>query len=336
MRDYGKVYTAFWTSEDVLAMSEDERTLALYLLTCPHGNMLGCFRLPNAYASDDLKWDMERVSKGFSGLVAKGYIYRCERSFWLVIKRYLKWNQFENPNVGKAAGKLFDTLGAPTTVKACLAAALRDFAPTFPTSILDNFEAENEPFRNPSVLSPETGAVAVTGTRAETGAEDTSAKIAAAAPDDSDLVDAVLESVEESKERREKRRATEADEKCARWCFGLILDNNPTAKAPNFQSWAEDVRLMRERDHRKLPDVCELFRWAQADDFWCGNILSPAKLREKWDQLTIQRQRGRGKPAGLPAPIDIAAARQASNAEAKRRLGFADDGADGEVIDAAR
>lgn len=163
MRDYGKVYTAFWTSEDVLAMSEDERTLALYLLTCPHGNMLGCFRLPNAYASDDLKWDMERVSKGFNGLVAKGYIYRCERSFWLVIKRYLKWNQFENPNVGKAAGKLFESLGSPATVKACLAAALRDFAPTFPPSILDNFEAENEPFRNPSVLSPETGTGTGTG-----------------------------------------------------------------------------------------------------------------------------------------------------------------------------
>lgn len=146
MRDYGKVYTAFWTSEDVLGMNEDERTLALYLLTCPHGNMLGCFRLPNAYASDDLKWTLERVSEGFAGLVSKGYIDRCERSHWVLIRRYLKWNQFENPNVGKAAGKLFGTITPPAGLKALLAAALREFTTTFPTSILSIFEAEMKAF----------------------------------------------------------------------------------------------------------------------------------------------------------------------------------------------
>ncbi|MBY0241830.1 MAG: hypothetical protein K2X55_21210 [Burkholderiaceae bacterium] len=150
MRDYGKVYTAFWTSEDVQSMTEDERTLALYLLTCPHGNMLGCFRLPNAYASDDLKWTPERVSKGFAGLVAKGYIDRCERSHWVLIRRYLKWNQFENPNVGKAAGKLFGAISPPVSLKAALVAALREFTTTFPVTILASFEAENEPIAKPS------------------------------------------------------------------------------------------------------------------------------------------------------------------------------------------
>jgi hypothetical protein len=173
MRDYGKVYTLFWTSEDVLAMTEDERTLALYLLTCPHGNMLGCFRLPNAYASDDLKWSMERVSKGFGGLVAKGYIYRCERSFWVVILRYLKWNQFENPNVGKAAGKLFNSLQPPVEAKALLANALREFSPTFPDDILEKFESLSKAFPKPLELSPETGAVAVAVTGAPTGTEAT-------------------------------------------------------------------------------------------------------------------------------------------------------------------
>ena len=43
MRDYSRVHTAFWTSEDVRRLSEDGRTLALYLLTGPHSNMIGCF-----------------------------------------------------------------------------------------------------------------------------------------------------------------------------------------------------------------------------------------------------------------------------------------------------
>lgn len=280
MREYGKVYTSFWTSEDVTAMTEDERTLALYLLTCPHGNMLGCFRLPEAYASDDLKWSAERVSKGFSGLVAKGYIYRCERSNWVVILRYLKWNQFENPNVGKAAGKLFDSLPAPSLAKAALAAALREFSPVFPAAILDKFEAENEPFRNPSVLSPETGAVTGTGTGE---GNNTSAKTAAVAH--SPIADD-----DESKERRKQRRSTPEDEQCARWLFGRILANNPGHKPPNFENWSDDVRLMRERDGRTHREICELFSWAQDDDFWCANILSPSKLREKWDQLAIKRR----------------------------------------------
>lgn len=165
MRDYGKVYTAFWTSEDARALSEDGRTLALYLLTCPHGNMIGCFRLTNAYAADDLAWNVERVSKGFAELALKGYAYRCERTFWVVINRYLKWNQFENPNVGKAAGKLFETITPPYEVKALLVKALREFSPTFPASILDKFESLPKPFQNPSILSPKTvvGAVAVVG-----------------------------------------------------------------------------------------------------------------------------------------------------------------------------
>jgi hypothetical protein len=161
MRSYGKVYSQFWTSEDIQCLSEDGRTLALYLMTCEHGNMLGCFRLTNAYAADDLKWSIERVSKGFDDLIAKGYAYRCERTFWVLIYRHLKWNQFENPNVGIAAGKLFDTLGAPFDVKALLVKALREFSETFPVKKLEVFETLSIPFANPFDTSSKTVAVAV-------------------------------------------------------------------------------------------------------------------------------------------------------------------------------
>lgn len=149
MRDYGKVYTAFWSNEDMRAMSEDARVLALYLMTCPHGNMLGCFRLPNAYAAEDLKWDIERVSKGFDELFQNGFAYRCGRTFWVFIRKYLEWNQFENPNVGKAAGKLFDSLPVPSDVKALLVNALRNFSSVFPDEKLSAFETLSIPFDDP-------------------------------------------------------------------------------------------------------------------------------------------------------------------------------------------
>jgi len=167
MREYGKVYTSFWTSNDIQALTDDGKMLAIYLLTSPHGNMIGCFRLPMAYAAEDMQWSVERVSKGYSELSENSFIYHCERSSYVLIKHYLDWNQFENPNVGKAAGKLFQSLTMPEPVKTALARALRQFCPYFPKRILDDYERNLEPFENPFELSAKTG----TGTGAVTGTE---------------------------------------------------------------------------------------------------------------------------------------------------------------------
>lgn len=89
---------------------------------------------------------------------------------------------------------------------------------------------------------------------------------------------------------RAPRQANDNDEKCARWLYGAILDTAPKFKEPNFKAWANEVRLMRERDGRTHREMCELLHWAHTIPFWRGNILSPAKLREHWDRLTIQRE----------------------------------------------
>lgn len=171
MRDYGKVYTAFWSNEDVRAMSEDGRMLALYLMTCPHGNMLGCFRLPVAYVAEDLCWSGDRVSKGFDELFRYRFSYRCQRSSWLFIRNHLEWNPLENPNVGKAAAKLFDSLPMTHEIKALVARSLRMKAPHFPQDKLTQFETLSIPFQDPfeTVSKPVAVTVAVEVTVAEAG-----------------------------------------------------------------------------------------------------------------------------------------------------------------------
>lgn len=161
MRDYGKVYTAFWQSSDIREMSEDGRMLVLYLMTCPHGNMLGCFRLSEAYAAEDLQWEPERVRKGFAEVFAKGFAYRCERTFWVFIQHYLKWNPFENPNVATKAFKLLDSLRIPNLHKGLLIKALREFGKHFEQEKLVPYETLLEPFENPFDTSSKTIAVAV-------------------------------------------------------------------------------------------------------------------------------------------------------------------------------
>lgn len=59
-------------------------------------------------------------------------------------------------------------------------------------------------------------------------------------------------------------------------------------KAPNLDKWADAVRLMVERDGLTCGEVMTMFKATQVDDFWSSNILSPGKLREKWDRLERQ------------------------------------------------
>lgn len=63
---------------------------------------------------------------------------------------------------------------------------------------------------------------------------------------------------------------------------------SPNHKQPNMEAWADAVRLMRERDKRQPDQIEAVFHWANADDFWQSNILSPAKLRKQFDQLLVK------------------------------------------------
>ena len=67
-----------------------------------------------------------------------------------------------------------------------------------------------------------------------------------------------------------------------------ILNNNPNFKKPNIQKWSDDFRIMIERDHRDKHQVAKLILWVQHDSFWMANVLSPTKLREKYDSLVMR------------------------------------------------
>lgn len=148
MRDYGRIFSSFWTSEDIRALSEDGRTLALYLMTSPHANLIGCYRLPDAYAAEDLNWPSKRVCEGFSELIATGFASRDSGTKWVLIHKYLKWNGFENGNVAIAAQKAFDQVPS-IALKALLAAALLQFGNHLKQPFADHLATLRQPFVNP-------------------------------------------------------------------------------------------------------------------------------------------------------------------------------------------
>ena len=106
MRDYGRVQSRFWQSPDIKQLDETAKLLALYLLTSPHANLVGCYYLPIDYIVADTRNPSERVREGLRKLENAGFCRFDQETEWIWVCRYVFWNSFENPNVQKAAIKV--------------------------------------------------------------------------------------------------------------------------------------------------------------------------------------------------------------------------------------
>jgi hypothetical protein len=86
--------------------------------------------------------------------------------------------------------------------------------------------------------------------------------------------------------------------KFAQSMYQKILESFPKAKKPNMSTWAKTVERTCRIDDREIEELWRVFLWANSDDFWSANILSPETLRKKYDHLSAQMTRGRsnGKP----------------------------------------
>jgi len=127
------------------------------------------------------------------------------------------------------------------------------------------------------------------------GAQDTSGRCAVhleigAERTPNQSIESVKNPIQEQKKKRPNKYSDD-DHSLANWIFSKIREMNPEHKQPNFETWANDIRLMREKDRKSHQQIQELFAWANTHSFWNDKILSPNKLREKWDQLTIQRKK---------------------------------------------
>lgn len=123
---YRRVFVTFWA--ETAGWSADERNVALYLLTCEHSTAEGLYRLPVAYALDDLQWDDRgRYVDAVGGLQARGWLVWDEP--WVVVRNALRWNAPESPNHAK--GALRRVAGAPRESRAWTAWVdlAREFAP---------------------------------------------------------------------------------------------------------------------------------------------------------------------------------------------------------------
>lgn len=105
---------------------------------------------------------------------------------------------------------------------------------------------------------------------------------------------------------------TSDDLKAAQWIYAQVQKVTPSAKGPTWTDWSNTIRLLRQAKETNHHEICAVFQWANNDHFWYSNVLSPAKLREKWDTLKLQmEQPGRSTRTAAPAKPEVWNTREA-------------------------
>jgi hypothetical protein len=98
----------------------------------------------------------------------------------------------------------------------------------------------------------------------------------------------------DNKKNMTPNKFSDEDIQLSKDIYKSLLTINPKHREPAYESWASDIRLMRERDGRTIQEISDLFKWVNNHQFWKSNILSPSKLRQQWDKLIIQRGTTKG------------------------------------------
>lgn len=117
MTAYSRIQNKIWNSPTFKRLNDDAQKLWLYLLTCPHGNILGMFILKPGYVIEDLGWSKQAFTKAFAEVLEVpcsngeiGLVKYDESNQLLLIKNYLEHNPLTNPNQITAAVKKLNDL----------------------------------------------------------------------------------------------------------------------------------------------------------------------------------------------------------------------------------
>jgi hypothetical protein len=134
MERYTLIHNRIWLDEKFRELDTDSKMLFFYLMTSPHCNMIGYYRLPLLYIVADLGQEMQAIKPAFESLLQAGMVFYDERQSIVLIPNYLRYNRIQNPNQAKAACSLVDKLPQNLLLGeflACIAEHAADFESVF-------------------------------------------------------------------------------------------------------------------------------------------------------------------------------------------------------------
>lgn len=146
---YGKVHEEYWDGEKIEPLSDRAALLGLYLITGPHRNAIGCFKLGIGRISDVERfgaWGIEGVSEALREMVETGFIVRDDRTGWTMICNALVKDPIKGSKAAIHAAKLAATVPANSAVYSALKEILEPQLDREAKALKD---AEGWPMRSP-------------------------------------------------------------------------------------------------------------------------------------------------------------------------------------------
>jgi len=327
MRDYGKVYSSFWQSPTMREISKPARDLAIYLLTCQHGNCAGVFSLPIGYACDDMQITTEEFYSSMDELESIGFAKYCKTTKWVWITNHFEFNTLQNDNQVTGAKKLalevpkkcswrseflisvelilklndFEMLDKKTEKQPAVSEPFGNPFGTLSEPFPNSFETVSEPMskglepnnNNNNNNNNNKKHLSEKNEFSKTDHENPSRE-EAEPPDLSTpppLTDMSLSEVPETETMRQARQLAVFFRAKILHRFKTHSLKNSRNERDAMEKWPVELDRLIRLDGRSPPEIRDLIEWVTSDNFWSANIQSPKKLREKWDQLTGNRQR---------------------------------------------
>jgi len=110
---YTKIHDRIWSMFRRRGLNSTERLVYIYLFSCSHRNVIGFYRLPLSYISEDLELSLKTVKKIIDSLKMKNLVSYSENDSMILIKKFLDSNPIPNPNVEIKAAKLAESSELP-------------------------------------------------------------------------------------------------------------------------------------------------------------------------------------------------------------------------------
>ena len=139
-RTYGVVQSNFWTDSHILKLSSEAKLLAIYLITSPHSNTQGLYRLPFEYVCADLGNPLQTVIKQFNELECNGFLMIDRDQKMVLICNPNYRERIENPNQAKSLESMFNDLLNSSPLKPRLAALILGRSTHFRSVFLDGLK----------------------------------------------------------------------------------------------------------------------------------------------------------------------------------------------------
>lgn len=141
MARYYPVSPLYWSDSVVCGWPDGAKLMALYLLTCPHRNLEGLYRLPTAYIEADLGWPTPDVQNMLSHVVSSGFAKYDRLASVVFLPKALKYH---SPSTAPQIQGALNALQAvpDTQLYDSFLEAAREYAPRL-------YEALGEPLSEP-------------------------------------------------------------------------------------------------------------------------------------------------------------------------------------------